>query len=165
LRVWRGLGNRDSSDKEWKEEFRIPAEVDTLGLVHDAFEHTDNTCTIEERHLDKAMMAFTIIDTIDEECKKTSKNTETDAMEIDGDKPDEVANNGEGTKDSNFDPCTLEDAITPLYTFAKCLKLAVMILLMNLCTIHGVSNSFAKELFLILHVHILLENNRLPKNL
>ena len=35
---------------------------------------------------------------------------------------------------------------------------------MNLCTVHGVSNNCADELFAILHGHILPEENCLPKN-
>jgi hypothetical protein len=35
---------------------------------------------------------------------------------------------------------------------------------MNLCTVHAVSNSFADELFTILHAHLLPEQNSLPKN-
>ena len=34
---------------------------------------------------------------------------------------------------------------------------------MNLCTVHGVSNHCANELFSILHLHLLPENNTLPK--
>jgi hypothetical protein len=42
--------------------------------------------------------------------------------------------------------------------------LAATILLQNLCTVDGVSNSFADEIFTILQAHILLEKNCLPKN-
>jgi hypothetical protein len=132
--------------------------------VNDAFEHTDNTLDIEERVRDEAMMAFTAADNVHEECRETSSDTKADAMEIGGDELDGDADNSEAPKDSNFDPYTLEDAITPLYAAARCSKLAATILLMNLSTVHGVSNTFAEELFTILHTHILPENNCLPKN-
>jgi hypothetical protein len=36
--------------------------------------------------------------------------------------------------------------------------------LMNLCTVHEVSNNFADELFTILHCHFLPDGNTLPRN-
>jgi hypothetical protein len=50
-----------------------------------------------------------------------------------------VAKDGDSAK---FDPHTLEDAVHGLYTRAKSSKLATTILLLNLCIIHGVGNSF-----------------------
>ncbi len=47
----------------------------------------------------------------------------------------------------SFDPMALEGAMKELFVGAKCTKLATTILLMNQCTIHGVSNKFANELF------------------
>jgi hypothetical protein len=66
--------------------------------------------------------------------------------------------------DSNFDPQTLEDAIKPLYRGAKCTELAGTILLMNLYTVHRMSNNFSVELFALLHNHLLPVDNSLPKN-
>jgi hypothetical protein len=54
--------------------------------------------------------------------------------------------------------------IHELYSGTRYTKLAAKILLQNLCTIHGVSNNFTDELFTILHCHVLLEENILPKN-
>jgi hypothetical protein len=65
---------------------------------------------------------------------------------------------------SNFDPYMLEDAIKPLYRGARCTELAGTILLMNLWTVHGVSNNFTHELFAILHGYLLPEDNCLSKN-
>jgi hypothetical protein len=65
---------------------------------------------------------------------------------------------------SNFDPYMLEDAMKPLYRGAKCTELAGTILLMNVCSIHGVSNNFTQELFTILHGHLFPEDNCLSKN-
>jgi hypothetical protein len=71
---------------------------------------------------------------------------------------------GSTNEASNFDPHMLEDAIKPLYRGAKSTELAATILLMNLCTVHGVSNNFTEELFALLHGHLLPPNNSLPKN-
>jgi len=46
-----------------------------------------------------------------------------------------------------------------LYIGTKCTKLTTTILFMNLCTIHGVNNKFANELFALLHFHLLFEPN------
>ena len=51
-----------------------------------------------------------------------------------------------------------------LYDGSKSSKLAATILLMNLCTVHGVSNQCANKFFSILHLHLLPKNNTLPKN-
>jgi hypothetical protein len=109
-------------------------------------------------------MAFMATDTIYEDCNESSSDIEADAIDFDGDKSDEVVNKGERVEDPNFDSRALEDAITPSSAATKCLKLAATILFMNLCTVHGISSSFAEEFFTILHVHILLENNCLSKN-
>ena len=50
-----------------------------------------------------------------------------------------------------------------LYEGARSSKLAATILLMNLCTVHGVTNQCANELFSLLHSHLLPENNTLPQ--
>lgn len=110
------------------------------------------------------MMAFIAADTIYEDCNESSSDIEAYAIDFDGDKSDEDINKSKRTEDPNFDLRVLEDAITPSPVATKCLKLATMILFMNLCTVHGVSSSFAEELFTILHMHILLENNCLSKN-
>jgi hypothetical protein len=132
--VWTKLGNRDFSDKEWEEEFNtlvarnhvvMNAKVDTRGMVHDAFQQTDNTYTIEDIVQDKAMMAFMVANTVHEECRENSSDSKADAMDFGGDAPNGDVNKGEEVEDSNFDLRALEDAITPWYASAKCLKLAV----------------------------------------
>jgi hypothetical protein len=173
MRVWRGPGNQDSSDEEWEEEFWNPAapkhidmdaQVDTQGMLQGAFQQADTDYPMEDKVRDKALMEFTTADTVSEECRNSSSDAEVEATDYGGDEPDVEEQNHEGAEDSNFDPHALEDAMTPLYDGAKCSKLAATILLMNLCTVHGISNSFAEELFTILNVHILPEKNCLPKN-
>jgi hypothetical protein len=70
----------------------------------------------------------------------------------------------DGQFEDSFDPQLLEDALEHLYSEARCTKLTATILLMNLCTVHGISNSFVDEFFAILHGHLLPERNSLPKN-
>jgi hypothetical protein len=64
----------------------------------------------------------------------------------------------------NFDPVALEDAMKELFVGAKCTKLTTIISLVNLCTIHGMNNKFASELFGFLQHHLLHELNCLPTN-
>ncbi len=70
----------------------------------------------------------------------------------------------DGPQDNNFDPIFLEDVIKGLYRCSKCIKLVPTMLLMNLCTIHGVNNKFADELFTLLHFHLLPRDNCLLNN-
>jgi hypothetical protein len=44
----------------------------------------------------------------------------------------------------SFDPMALENAMKELFVGTKCTKLVATILLMNLCTVHGVSNKFCR---------------------
>ena len=69
----------------------------------------------------------------------------------------------EGTEDATFGVEEMEEAMQPLYDGAKSMKLATTVLLMNLCTVHGVSNHYAHELFSLLHCHVLPEKNNLPR--
>jgi hypothetical protein len=73
-------------------------------------------------------------------------------------------NDGDEGGNVELDPHTLEDAVRGLYSGAKSSTLAATIILLNLCTIHGMSNCFVDELFSILHGHILPEGNSLPRN-
>ena len=68
----------------------------------------------------------------------------------------------EGTEDATFGAEAMEEAMQPLYDGAKSTKLATTVLLMNLCTVHGVSNHCAHELFSLLHRHV-PEKNNLPR--
>ena len=69
----------------------------------------------------------------------------------------------EGTEDATFGAEAMEEAMQPLYDGAKSTKLATTVLLMNLCTVHRVSNQCAHELFSLLHRHVLPEKNNLPR--
>jgi hypothetical protein len=64
----------------------------------------------------------------------------------------------------NDDPRMLEEAMEELYHGARSSVLAATILIMTLCTIHGVSNKFADSLFTLFRHHLLPSENLLPKN-
>ena len=80
---------------------------------------------------------------------------------------DEPMGDNEGSipeEEINDDPSVLEEAMEELYHGARSSVLAVTILIMTLCTIHGVSNKFADQLFTLFRKHLLPCENQLPKN-
>jgi hypothetical protein len=78
--------------------------------------------------------------------------------------PGGESGNANSATEANFDPSALEEAIQTLYKGARSTKLAATALLVNLCTVHGISNCFVDELFIILQGHILPQDNCSPKN-
>jgi hypothetical protein len=115
--------------------------------------------------------AFTVADEVHEVCSRSDNWDEyiTDCAAKDDVVEENDLQDGENDhqdrdEGSNLDPYALEEAIKSLYAGARSTKLAATVLLMNLCTVHGVSNCFVDELFTILQGHLLPEENCLPKN-
>jgi len=78
--------------------------------------------------------------------------------------------NGMGTtnvndEDSGAYLARLQEACQLLYTSAHSIKLIATMLLMNICTIHGVNNKFVNELLFLLHKYLLPLNNCFPSNM
>jgi hypothetical protein len=171
FRVWKGPDMRDSSDEEWQEHMRrsnqrpsqrLDPQVNTRGMVENAFIEEPLPEEVEEIVRAVVTDAFIVGDSVTEECREGSSGGDG------GNLPDPVASSDEevdteGNGD-RFDPAMLEEAIQELYAGSRSTKLAATILLMNLCTVHGVSNNFVDELFTILHRHLLPEGNYLPRN-
>lgn len=63
-----------------------------------------------------------------------------------------------------FNVDKLEDALRPLFSMARCSKLSAIVLLLNICTVHQVTNSCVEELFKLLHLYLLPQQNCLPKS-
>jgi len=72
-----------------------------------------------------------------------------------------VASDDDISTEANY----LREACQPLYNGARCTKLASTLLLMNVCTVHGVSNKFMDELLALLHKHLLPKDNLLPPSM
>jgi hypothetical protein len=72
-----------------------------------------------------------------------------------------VASDDDISMEANY----LREACQPLYNGARCTKLASTLLLMNVCTVHGVSNKFMDELLALLHKHLLPKDNLLPPSM
>jgi hypothetical protein len=84
-------------------------------------------------------------------------------MDVGGEQPIGKTKNAKMEEDPSFDPDALEEAMKGLYAGEKCTKLVATILLMNLCTVHRMSNCFVDELLTILHYHLFPEDNCLPE--
>jgi hypothetical protein len=173
FRVWKGPGERHSSDEEWKEEFWRPkqqpqetldAHIDTRGMIHNTFEERDESDPGYSRVQEVVADAFTMADNIHDECRFADNWNEPCFDNI---VEDDVPSNVDDAKEDGnvqFDSDSLEEAVGGLYEDAKSSTLAATILLLNLCTVHGVSNCFVNELLCILHGHILPDGNSLPRN-
>jgi hypothetical protein len=133
-------------------------------MIHNVFEQQDEADPLEERVQEAVVDAFAIADNIHEQCRSSENWDEPCFPDPDAKDVLEVGNNAKDGDPVNFDLHTIEDAIYELYTKAKSSKLAATILLLNLCTVHGVSNCFVDELFSILQAHLLADVNSLPKN-
>ena len=170
FRVWRGPGARDLSDDEWEQEFRRPsnahdvsldAGLDMQGMVEDAFQQRDDQPIpmqpLEEEIGDTVLEAFNIVDGL-EDMNDTESEDEAEEEPL-GDNGCSIPE-----EENHDDPRPLEEALEELYHGARSSVLAATILIMTLCTIHGVSNQFADALFTLFRKHLLPSENPLPKN-
>jgi hypothetical protein len=131
-------------------------------MVDNAFLEEPLPPDVEEIVHDIVIGAFDLGDDVHEECNNSSGKGDAANLSEHG---ITSCKDVEGHETSDhFDPTMLEEAIQELYEGSRSTKLATTILLMNLCTVHGVSNNFTDEFFTILHRHLLPEGNRLLKN-
>ena len=142
----------------------MDAEVDTRGMIHKALAVDDIIVDIEERIRREVADTFMAADEVHEQCIQNPVDDDGDSIGIGQDEPITPRNEGQVDDDTYFDPSDMEEAIQELFSGLKCTKLAATILLMNLCTMHRVSNNFVEELFTLLHSHILPSKNCLSKN-
>jgi hypothetical protein len=101
FRVWRGLGDQDSSDEEWEEDFWTPTVhrredvdplVDTCQMVEDAF------C-----QADMVLDAFTVANEVYVYCVRNDNASQsTDDMEVQ--EPIGESDSGDTGEDEGFDP-------------------------------------------------------------
>ena len=138
--------------------------VDTRGMLDQAFPPLEVQTYAADRIGEEVRDAFAIGESIHEE---VMDNDPSDAIEEDERGDDEHPPEVDVSKRQdvpNFNPTALEESLENLYDGARCSKLVATILLMNLCTVHGSATKFANELFNILHLHLLPENNTLPRS-
>jgi hypothetical protein len=115
-------------------------------MVDKAFLEEPLPLDVEEIVHDVVTGAFDLGDAMHEECNDSSGKGDAANLSEHGVTSCEDV---EGHKTSDhFDPTMLEEAIHELYKGSRNTKLAATILLMNLYTVHGVSNNFADELLL-----------------
>ncbi len=70
FQVWKGLGNRDSSNEEWEEESKVPnkhqfqelnSRMDIQGMVANAFQQVDELVSLEKKAMDVVEEAFGVL--------------------------------------------------------------------------------------------------------
>ena len=171
FRVWRRPGVRDLSHEEWENSgtslnqrphVPLDSHVNKRDMVDNAFLEEPRPQEVDDIAEEVVADAFTLGDFVHAECSGTSyddegPNVPTDDGTSDGD-PEHPDDN------SGLDPAFLEEAMKELYDGSHTTKLAATILVMNLCTVHGVSNNFTDELFTILHCHLMPIGNNFPRN-
>ena len=176
-RIWRGPGARDSSDEEWEHQFWGPIEpghdgghdvgktsvpvaqpsnvldatVDTRGMVEHALPPVDVQQDLAERLGEEVREAFGIADSVHEEFMEAEFADQAEEEECRDEEPLAEAGVDKLDGDPHLDDRALRDSLEHLYDGSRCSKLAATVLLMNLVTVHGVSNQCANELFSILH--------------
>ena len=168
--MWRGPGDRDCSHDEWEQEFRRPSRahdgqydggLDMHGMLEEAFRGIDEPPpqppTLEEQIEDIIMDAFKVVDDLANVGVEDSDDDSEDAP---------LGNNGcRVLEEENYDDShLLEEAMEELYHGAKSSILVATILIMTLCTIHGVSNKFAEQLFTFFCKHPFPSEKQLLKN-
>ena len=172
-RTWRGPGARDSSNEEWEEQFWTPvnhtestesldATVQTRGMLEQALVVAEEETFSAERVQEEVGAAFATADSIHEEFMELGVEDKAEEQEPCDDPYPAYVQTERDEGDSNFDVAVMDDSLNPLYDGARCSKLAATVLLMNLCTVHGINNQCANELFSLLHSHLLPGNNTLP---
>jgi hypothetical protein len=119
----------------------------------------ENPEDIGERVQREVADTFAIADSLHDECMEEDSLGAASGDDHGGD----VAGDG-GVDNSDFDPTMLEQSLQVLYDGARSSQLAATVLLLNLCTVHGVSNNCANELFSLLHLHLLPQGNVLPRS-
>jgi hypothetical protein len=130
-------------------------------MVEDAFEGVDeppvHAPTLDKEVHNIVMDAFTIVDNMPNVgVEESDEGSDAEPMGDNGCTIEEEENHD--------DPRTLEEPMEELYHGAKSYILAATILIMTFCTIHGVSNIFADQLFTLFRKHLLPSENQLPKN-
>ncbi len=83
----------------------------------------------------------------------------------DGPPIDVMGNINVNDEDCGVNLAGVQEACQPLYLGAHSTKPDDIMLLMNICTIHGVNNKFVDELLSRLHKHLFPQNNCLPSNM
>jgi hypothetical protein len=135
----------------------VDAAVDTQGMVEQAIEDMPDHESAAERVQREVAEAFAAADGIHELIMEEADDEGAD-FQVSGESDLDGA-----AEEGGFDATALEESVQVLYDGARSSKLAATVLLMNLCTVHAVSNNCANELFSLLHQHILPEKNTLPK--
>ncbi len=84
------------------------------------------------------------------------------------DMDDEILNKWDVEQEEKYDKTMVEmfqEAHTPLYQGCSTIRLATILLLLNLITTHGVNNTFLNKIFTLLRIELFPKDNTLPKSM
>ena len=126
-RLWRGPGERDSSDEDWEREVwgpdgnwrvRVDAQVNTRAMLENAFPAAADDKDLEDRVQEEVASAFEVADAVHEDCSVSSGLRSGDrdgvAEDIDEgahDEPTAAAEDAEVAEEHLFDECDLQEAM------------------------------------------------------
>jgi hypothetical protein len=134
-------------------------------MVANAFQQLNEPISLEDRVVDVVEDVFKIVDGLQQEANEGDRDGDGKfPFDNEGQQPLGDTSFDDVQQEHNFDIVALEDAMEELYVGSKCTKLATIILFMNLCMVHKVTNRCADELFTLLQHHLLPEPNCLPTN-
>lgn len=131
-------------------------------MIDDTFKECDDDDVGEDRLQEAVVTAFAVANNIHEEFQSHDDWNEPSFSNPRQEEGLEDGQNADDGNSPNFDPHVFEDALRGLYNGAKSSKRLFTILLLNLCTVYGVSNYFVDKLFSIFHGYLLPDGNSLP---
>lgn len=146
-----------------------PAEEQHLPDLATNWEHAE----LDHHVMEVVQQTQTIVENVQAEADSMQEREGMAAASVPGDSPAglEMDDDAAGPDDTPLDAVqdlNLTDVLLschPLYAGASVTKLAATMLIMTICTMHGVSNKFVDELLCLLHKYILPVPNSLPTNM
>jgi len=183
MRVWRGLGDVDSSDEEWEAADAGPVNTTKNGemdagihvrpMLQHKFQNVDDTLEMENQLNNIVMESLDLGDKLmgTELHASTGEEDQTEFPPCNeggcGSKPDSVRGEEENYNSNNSEEvnaAALEDAMRSLYPGSASTKLAATIMITNICAVHSVTNKMADDM-LAFFKHLLPPSNTLPPSM
>jgi hypothetical protein len=84
-------------------------------MIEDAFHHVNEPAVLEERVRDAVMEAFTIADSVHDDCSQSGKSDHQWGTNVSEDEPIREKEHAEMEEDPSFDPDALVETMKGLY--------------------------------------------------
>ena len=125
----------------------------------------------DDQGLQTSRMVAELFARVDEGRASSSNNGNvdgSDAYAFEVDEGDDGDSHDRGPGEEMLSDVDMEDLLreshTPLYEGSPMNRLGTILMLLNLCSIHGVSNNFVDKLFSLLKQDLLSRSNTLPNS-